>query len=246
MISARLKSKELMGLLEPSLTEGKNLLSEIELYKIIHEARKIPERYQGLSIAGLAWLVLGETEKGCSVCEQGLSIVPDESVSFCNYTIALRNFGLHARQYTIIQGASGSCNPAILAEVATISAFWLDIDLLEKVMPMLTAMEVPRSEDMAKWYDTLDYLHTHSGYALDLKKIGQLMLNVSDKYRVRLAGAHAFYVMSEFYTLSVEVNTDDPELLSQMNNDLADEIIVAGLADSECIGCFEAGSSDVC
>lgn len=60
----------------------------------------------------------------------------------------------------MIQKASDSLNPTILAEVATISAYWVDIDLLEKVMPMLTAMEVPRPEDMGKWYDTLNYLHT--------------------------------------------------------------------------------------
>ncbi|MCV5778460.1 hypothetical protein OFN45_29515, partial [Escherichia coli] len=71
--------------------------------------------------------------------------------------------------------------------------------------------------------------------------IGRLMMNVAEKYRARLAGAHAFCVMSELDTLFVEVKTDDPVLLSQMNNALADEIIIAGLADSECVGCFEAG-----
>ncbi|EMV4249438.1 hypothetical protein AACJ69_004374 [Escherichia coli] len=241
MSLAQPKSGELLDLLTPSLTKGENLLSEFEVHQIIREAKKIPERYQGLSIEGLAKLVLGEIEEGCSLCEQGLRLAPNDSVSFCNYTIALRNLGLHARQYAMIQNAANSLNPTILAEVATISAYWADIDLLEKVMPMLTAMEVPRPEDMAKWYDTLDYLHTHQEHAQDLKKIGQLMLNVSDKYRVRLAGAHAFYVMSELDTLFVEVKTDDPSLLSQMNNDLADEIIMAGLADSECVGCFEAG-----
>ncbi|WP_340505749.1 hypothetical protein [Escherichia coli] len=241
MSLAQPKSGELLDLLTPSLTKGENLLSEFEVHQIIREAKKIPERYQGLSIEGLAKLVLGEIEEGCSLCEQGLRLAPNDSVSFCNYTIALRNLGLHARQYAMIQNSANSLNPTILAEVATISAYWADIDLLEKVMPMLTAMEVPRPEEMAKWCHTLDYLHTHQEHAQDLKTIGQLMMNVADKYRVRLAGAHAFYVLSELDTLFVEVKTDDPALLSQINNDLADEIINAGLADSECVGCFEAG-----
>ncbi|MBS8470235.1 hypothetical protein KEP93_02930 [Escherichia coli] len=241
MSLAQPKSGELLDLLTPSLTKGENLLSEFEIHRIIREAKKLPERYQGLSIEGLAKLVLGEIDEGCSLCELGLRIAPNDPVSFCNYTIALRNLGLHARQYVMIQKASDSLNPTILAEVATISAYWVDIDLLEKVMPMLTAMEVPRPEDMGKWYDTLNYLHTQKDHAQELKTIGRLMMNVAEKYRARLAGAHAFYVMSELDTLFVEVKTDDPVLLSQMNNALADEIIIAGLADSECVGCFEAG-----
>lgn len=241
MSLAQPKSGELLDLLTPSLTKGEKLLSEFELHQIIREAKKIPERYQGLSIEGLAKLVLGEIEEGCSLCEQGLRITPNDPVSFCNYTIALRNLGLHARHYIMIQNASESLNPTILAEVATISAYWADMDLLEKVMPMLTAMEVPRPENMGKWCDTLNYLRTQSEHAQDLKTIGQLMMSVADKYRVRLAGANLFYVMSELDTLFVEVKTDDPALLSQMNNYLAEEIINAGLADSECVGCFEAG-----
>ena len=69
-----------------------------------------------------------------------MRIAPNDPVSFCNYTIALRNLGLHARQYVMIQKASDSLNPTILAEVATISAYWVDIDLLEKVMPIMLFM----------------------------------------------------------------------------------------------------------
>jgi hypothetical protein len=53
------------------------------------------------------------------------------------------------------------------------------------------------------------------------------MLNVSDKYGVR-PGWSCFSMLSLIHCL---LQTDDPALLSQMNNDLADEIIMAGLAD---------------
>ena len=50
MSLAQPKSGELLDLLTPSLTKGENLLSEFEVHRIIREAKKIPERYQGLSI----------------------------------------------------------------------------------------------------------------------------------------------------------------------------------------------------
>ena len=241
MSLAQPKSGELLDLLTPSLTQGKKLLSEFELHRIIREAKKIPDLYQGLSIEGLAKLVLGDIEGGCALCEQGLRSKQNDSVSFCNYTLALRNLGLHARHYVIIESAANSHNPLILTDVATISAFWVDIDLLGKVMPMLTAMEVPRIADVQKSAETLEYLRNRNGNAQDLKSIGQLMIKIADKHRLRLGGAHAHYVMSELDTLFVEVKTEDPLLLSELNNELADEIIAAGLANVESVGCFEAG-----
>lgn len=102
MSLAQPKSGELLEILGPSLTQGENLLSEFEIHAVIRDARNVPEYYQGLSIEGLAKLVLGEVEEGCALCEKSLAIAPDDSVSFCNYTIALRNKGYHVKQYEIM------------------------------------------------------------------------------------------------------------------------------------------------
>ncbi|MDN4562903.1 hypothetical protein QTL91_24530, partial [Salmonella enterica subsp. enterica serovar Typhimurium] len=47
-----------LEILGPSLTQGENLLSEFEIHAVIRDARNVPEYYQGLSIEGLAKLVL--------------------------------------------------------------------------------------------------------------------------------------------------------------------------------------------
>ncbi|EDR3944851.1 hypothetical protein GTB60_004589 [Salmonella enterica] len=241
MSLAQPKSGELLEILGPSLTQGENLLSEFEIHAVIRDARNAPEYYQGLSIEGLAKLVLGEVEEGCALCEKSLAIAPDDSVSFCNYTIALRNKGYHVKQYEIIKRAINSRNPRILSEVAINAAYWVDLDLLKKVMPMLNAMEVAKADDLLKCNESLDYLIDHENHYHDLKAIGQLMMTIAEKYRLRLAGAHAFYVMNELNTFFVEIKTDDPALLSKVNNDLANELIAAGLENSECVGCFQAG-----
>ncbi|EAA3639947.1 hypothetical protein GI075_02580 [Salmonella enterica] len=241
MSLAQPKSGELLDLLGPSLTQGENLLSEFEIHRVIREARKVPEYYQGLSIEGLAKLVLGEIEEGAALCEKSLALAPDDSVSFCNYTIALRNKGYHVKQYEIIKRAINSRNPRILSEVAVNAAYWVDLDLLKKVMPMLNAMEVAKADDLVKCNESLDYLIKHDNHSQDFKAIGRLMMAIAEKYRLRLAGANAFYVMNELNTFFVEIKTDDPALLSKVNNDLADALIAAGLENSECIGCFQAG-----
>lgn len=241
MSLAQPKSGELLDLLTPSLTQGKNLLSEFELHRIAREAKRLPDRYQGLSIEGLAKMVLGDIDEGCALCEQGLRLAPNDPVSFCNYILALRNQGLHLRQYEIIKTATNSHNPMILMDVATISAYWVDFDLLEKVIPMLKAMEVPDSGTPSKLDETFEYLNSHPEHIKDLKAIGLLMMRLSEKHRLRLAGSHCYYVCSELNTFFVEVKTEDPMLISKLNDELADEILASNLVNSECVGCFEAG-----
>ncbi|UQQ17655.1 hypothetical protein MYA98_26400 [Salmonella sp. WGH-01] len=52
--------------------------------------------------------------------------------------------------------------------------------------------------------------------------------------------------MNELNTFFVEIKTDDPALLSKVNNDLANELIAAGLENSECVGCFGQETSNAC
>lgn len=111
---------------------------------------------------------------------------------------------------------------------------------------MLNAMEVAKADDLLKCNESLDYLIDHENHSHDLKAIGQLMMTIAEKYRLRLAGAHAFYVMNELNTFFVEIKTDDPALLSKVNNDLANELIAAGLENSECVGCFGQETSNAC
>jgi len=245
MTIAQPKSAELLDLLLPSLTLGQNQLSELKIHSIIREAKKIPFVYQSVAIEGLARLVMGDIEYGSSLCERAIALAPDDSVSFCNFATALRNKGYHVRQYEVIKKAINSRNPRILKEVAVNAAFWLDLELLREIMPVLNAMEVEKTGDLIICNDTLDYLERNEAYSQELKAIGKLMMEIADKYHFRLAGSHSFYVSNELNTLFIEIKTDDPILLSRVNDELADDIISAGLENSECVGCFQAGGFDV-
>jgi hypothetical protein len=242
MSLAQLKSGELLDLLVPSLLNGESLLSEFEIHRIIREARKIPERYQGLSIEGLALLVSGEIDAGCALCEQGLLLVPNDSVALCNYTLALRQKGLHVKQYEILKSMVNSFNPGILSEVAMTSAFWTDIDVLQKVLPVLGAMDIVIDENLEKCAFSLHNLQESERNAHDFRLIGQIMMRISQKHRLRVTGSHTICEAPELSALFVEVKTDDPDLLSKVNDELADEILAAGLENSECVGYFQAGA----
>lgn len=241
MSLAQPKSGELLDLLGPSLTHGKNLLSEFEIHIIIREAKKIPVYYQSLSVQGLAKLISGQIDEGIALCEESLKLAPEDSVSFCNYMVALRNKGYHVKQFEMIKNAVSSHNPRILSEVAINAAYWMDIDLLRKVIPVLEAMEIVKADMLSKSIETLDYLNENEEHAKDFKSIAKIMMEITEKHRLRLAASNAFYDMDDLNTFFVEVKTDDSVLLSKVNDELADEILAMGLENSECIGCFQVG-----
>lgn len=241
MTQAQLKSGVLIEELTPSLIKGELLISEMDVHRIIREAKKIPERYQGLSIEGLARIALGHIEEGCELCERGLSLVPNDPVSLCNYTIALRNKGLHLKQNELLSAAVNSLNPKILFDIVSNATYWADIRTLNKALPMLIAMNLPASNDLHKSVETIKYYEKHEWRVDDMTSIGKLMMVISDKHRLRLAASQMLDISSELNALVIEVKTEDPIFISMLNDELTNEILSAGLANSECIGYFEAG-----
>jgi len=241
MTQAQLKSGSLIAELTPSLVKGELLVSEMEVHRIIREAKKIPERYQGLSIEGLARIALGQFDEGFALCERSLMLAPNDFVSLCNYAVALRNKGFHLKQNEIFSKAANSLNPRILADLVEHATYWADIKTLKKTLPVLIAMDLPDNDDLHQGIETIKYYEEHALRGDDMASIGQLMMSISDKHRLRLAASQMLNVHSELNALIIEVKTEDPAKISALNDELADALISAGLANSECVGYFEAG-----
>lgn len=241
MTQAQLKSGALIEELTPSLIKGELLINEMDVHRIIREAKRIPERYQGLSIEGLARITLGQIEDGCELCERALSLAPNDPVSLCNYTIALRNKGLHLKQNELLAAAVNSLNPKILYDIVANATYWADIRTLNRALPMLIAMNLPSSVDLHEGLDTIKYYEKHEWRVDDMTSIGKLMMAISDKHRLRLAASQMLDINSELNALVIEVKTEDPVFISMLNDELTNEILSAGLANSECVGYFEAG-----
>lgn len=241
MKQAQLKTGDLIDELTPSLIKGELLISEMDVRRIIREAMKIPERYQGLSIEGLARISLGQIEEGCELCERALSLAPNDPVSLCNYTVALRNKGLHLKQNELLAAAVNSLNPKILYDIVANATYWADIRTLNKALPKLVAMNFPSSDVLNKGLDTIKYYEKNEWRVDEMTSIGKLMMVISDKHRLRLAASQMLYISAELHALSIEVKTEDPSFISMLNDELTNEILSAGLANSECVGYFEAG-----
>lgn len=234
------KSGKLLDDLTPSLTQGENLLSEFDVKRIIRDAKNVPERYQGLSIEGLARLVNGEVNEGCELCERAILLAPANPVSLSNYSLALRNLGMHVKHYEILLRCVNSIVPEILSDIAISAAYWSDVDVLRKVMPKLNSMEIEKSSELERAEAAYRSLCSHVDDADDLKLIGQIMRETADKHRLRLGGSRAHYILDDLKTVIVSVKTDDANLLSSLNDEIVTEILTKGLESSLCIGYFEA------
>ena len=241
MTQAQLKSGSLIAELTPSLVKGELLISEMDVHRIIREAKKIPERYQGLSIEGLARIAFGQFDEGFELCERALHLEPNDFVSLCNYAVALRNKGFHLKHNEIFVKAANSLNPRILADITENATYWADLKTLKKTLPVLISMGLPDHEELYQGVDTLKYYEENEHRDDDIASIGRLMMSISDKHRLRLAASQMLNVHLELDALVIEVKTEDPAKISALNDELADAIISAGLANSECVGYFEAG-----
>lgn len=240
MSAPKPKSNEWIQLLTPSLLEGKNLLSEFEAKRVIAGSRKLPDRYQGLGIEGLVKIVCGEIEEGVELCERSIFLAPHDQVTWANYALAFANKGIHSKQLEILRRAVDAVRePELLSDVIIVAAFWIDMDLLNKVVPMYLAMEIQPSETCAAAISTFDKLLSLGEQVKDLEEVAKAVRKVAERHSLPPVSTQVGDDGYGMLAFSFVVDTDDVALLSTLNDQLVEEMISSGLETSNCIGFFE-------
>lgn len=235
------KSGELIDLLSPSLIKGENLLSEFEIRRVIAEARKLPERYQGLSIEGLVKIVCDELDEGFELLERALKLAPYDVVSWGNFSRAVGNKAIHSKQIEILKRAVVLKDPVLLIEALIIGAFWADLDLLNKVVPMVRAMEIKLSDSAMKAMATYERLIGYGDMAKEVTDVAKVVMSIAEKHGLTSDRSRVDDDENGLMAFSLIVDIDDPSYLIKLNNELIDEMLEAGLEAGNCVGYFESG-----
>ncbi|HDR2587273.1 hypothetical protein [Enterobacter ludwigii] len=241
MRAAQPKSDELIDILSPSLIEGKNLLSEFEVRRVVVEARKLPERYQGLSIEGLVNIVNDKLEDGYELMEIALALAPSDVVSWGNYSRAVGNKGLHSKQMEILRRAVSLRDPTLLTEALVLGAFWVDMELLRKVVPMIESMEIEKTTAVTSSLAHYQKLLEYSDSIDELSRVAKAVMYVAEQHRIPSNFSQVDDDGEGLVAFSLLVNTDDVQYLRSLNDELMDRIIEMELENSQCIGFFAPG-----
>ncbi|MES4613998.1 hypothetical protein V2154_15615 [Ewingella sp. CoE-038-23] len=239
MIAPQPKSGELIDLLSPSLIKGENLLSEFEIRRIVSESRKLPDRYQGLSIEGLAKIVSGDLEEGYELLERALKLAPFDVVSWGNYARSVGNKNLHSKQLEVLRRALVVRDPILISDTIVVAAFWLDLELLDKVVAMAQAMEIQLSEAATHALKTYERLHEYGDEISAANEVAKLVMEIAERHDLPAYKSLVDDDGDGLLGFSFVVKTEDPKFLADLNNELIDEMIKHGLESSNCIGYFE-------
>ncbi|EMF7247660.1 TPA: hypothetical protein M4243_002817 [Klebsiella variicola] len=235
------KSGELIDLLSGSLIQGKNLLSEFEVRRIISEARKLPERYQGLSIEGLLMIVCDELEQGYELLERALTLAPSDVVSWGNFSRAVGNKAIYGKQIDILKRAIDLRAPEIIKEALVVSAFWADLDLLSKAVVMARAMDLRLTGPAAAAISIYEKLIGFGDKANDIASVARAAMFVAEKHGLPSDVSRIDSIDDGTIAFSIVLNSSDPAYLITLNNELIDKMVEDGLENSTCVGFFEPG-----
>lgn len=235
------KSGELIDLLSESLIQGKNLLSEFEVHRIIKEARKLPERYQGLSIEGLAMIVCDELEQGYELLERALALAPLDVVSWGNFSRALGNKAIYSKQVEVLKRAIDVCDPEMTKEALVVGAFWADLDLLSKAVHMAKSMNLKLTDSAANAVSVYENLLGYGDEARDVINVARAAMYVAEKHKILSDVSRIDSTDDGIISFSIILKTNDPAYLITLNNELIDKMVEEGLEISNCVGFFEPG-----
>ncbi|MDI3359780.1 hypothetical protein QQF21_17250 [Lelliottia sp. V89_10] len=235
------KTGELIQMLSPSLVNGENRLSEFEIHYIQRNAKHLPDLNQSLSIQGLLKIVCGEVDEGCDLCERAIALGPNEAASLINYTLALRSIGYHKKNYDAYRRATRSVEPAILRDVTNAAVFWVDLEILDEVIPVIEAMDLPFDDDIEHAAKLRGFLHELGGEGRDLQRIAKIMMGIADNGRILLDVSKLDFLEDDTLALMIKIAPEDASLLSDMNNQLVDALLSEELEMSKFIGLFVAG-----
>lgn len=244
MIVPQPKSGELLDILTPSLIKGENLLSEIEVRRVIVEARKLPDRYQGLSIEGLVRIVCDDLEEGYSLLERALALAPYDAVSWGNFSRVVGNKAFHSKQLEILKRSLVVREPALLVEALIIGAFWADMELLDKVVPMVRAMEIQLSEPATQAIAMYERMLGYGDKAKQVSAVAKVVMSVAERHHLPSDISRVDDDDEGLMGFCLFVNTDDADYIQALNNELLDEMIDAGLETGCCVGFFEPGGKE--
>lgn len=245
--SAELITNQLFDRLFPSIEKGENLIGEFEVFGIIRDAKKIPEKDESLSVQGLAWIVLGDIDKGAELCEQAIEINPTESAIWINYAVALGQRGFYAEQRSVLNRSTITLSPSLLLFDFIISSFWADYKEMSRIKDMFVSLDGIELNDKQKEdymmaeaiYNTLDSLSEKE--RCSLSEMANIAMDVLSKHNIKTKNSGQYVAPDGMLSFNYDVFNVPVGTIIKLNDELANRIVEQGLYDAQSIVLFTPG-----
>jgi len=238
------KSNEIYKQLSPSLEAGRNLLDEDVLFKIMRDARDIPVQDQALSLEGLAWIVAGKYDKGISLCEEAIAIGPSSSANWVNYAAAVGYRGMNRLQKNILyRGIDTTDSPTILRHACNVALLWADYAALKDILKRIEKMQIVFPE-LERTKDMLTLLRENELEAINLSRLAELAIDVAESNNISLYASRIFPDEDGYFVYSFMIETEDENIIFDLNNILAKKIIKEGLYKLGSVAIFDPLEGD--
>lgn len=240
MIKPQLETDVLLKRLLPSLGDASILLSEFEIQTIIHKARRIPDRHEGLSVEGLAYIIMGNVEKGSELCERSISLDTTDHVAWLNYALALASRGHHSQQRQVLQKALTHQITEVFLSALITSCFWVDEIMFARCYNALRPtglIEKALSESEAREVDFMLKIFPCTNL---ISPFSQVAFEVADAERLIVSTSQVFGDSEDGFCFSLGVRNIDSERLIELNNKIIEKIIDKNLLDIDCTAIITA------
>ena len=233
------KTDELMKNLIPSIDAGENLLLDIDLRRIINEARELPDYYQGIAIEGLALIVKGDLQKGIEFCDEAIRLSPYDLPVWTNYAVAIEKRFLYKKYMEVMHRSFQYKIPDMLLFLASAAAFWADIDTLNKVIPLMESMKIEEHDVLSRILPLSEKLNNYGSTAADISKMALFIMDIAEDNKLPIISNLIDDDGDGLVGYGFMVKTDDPKVIIRLNDILREKIIEHGLETSNCIGFFD-------
>lgn len=245
--SAELITNQLFDRLFPSIESGENLIGEFEVFGIIRDAKKIPEEDESLAVQGLAWLVLGDIEKGAELCEQAIDINPTESAIWINYAVALGQRGFYSKQRSVLNKSTVTLIPSLMLFDFIISSFWADYNEMNRVKDIFKSLDGIELSDKQKEdymmaeaiYNTLDSLSEKE--RAFLYEMANIAMEVLSKHQLKTKNSGQYVAPDGMLSFNYDVSEVSADSIVELNDELASRIVEQGLYNAQSIVLFTPG-----
>lgn len=245
--SPELITDSLFEKLSPSLEKGENLLGEFELFGIIRDAKKIPVEDESLAIQGLAWIILGDMEKGIELSEASLALNPTQSAQWGNYAIAASQKAYHALQRDILKRSVQIRNPSLMVFDFIVASFWADYKEMQRVKSLFKSLDEIELTDKQKGdymnadaiYNTLSRLPEHDRE--QLSQMADLAMEIMTNRKIRARNSGQYVAPDGLLSFSYEIFDAAADYIVDLNDDLATMIVEKKLHDAKSIVLFTPG-----
>ncbi|EHD22071.1 MULTISPECIES: tetratricopeptide repeat protein [Brenneria] len=241
------KTNSLIEKLKPSITEGRNLLSELELRRAAKEAGSIRELNQKWCVEGMISFLKGDVEEGIRLFEMSISSSPGESVSWSNYVSALHSWCQFSKAREVFRRGISNRIPVMLEFAFVWGSSWADREIMDSAYPVIEKMDIQRNfhgvhktlfEAAMSVYSQLK--NAGNTISDELSEMSSVVMHIAEEEHLPLVSTRVTHDGSGEYGFAYGVDTTDPHYLVKLDNMLFDRLIAQGIKSKNCIAFFES------